>query len=177
MERVIKFNAWIPKLGLMLEAVTVYPDGMMGIGYEEFEDALKKQKGGRYEVAADEVYYKGEKDEDDIYERILTLLPGEDWFWIEKGDFIPLQFTGMEDGFKEELIEADIIKITPDEKEVVESDKETGYIFYDKKKGRFSFRDEWNEIYGIQSGDPSNKKIGNIYQNPDLVPKHENIKL
>jgi hypothetical protein len=160
--RVIKFNAWIPGIELMLEGVTVYPD-MIGIGSDEFEEQLKARKGPRYEIYDDGVYYKGKTDEEDIFDRQLTLLCGEDWYWIEKNDFIPLQLTSMNDGAGEDLFEDDIIKTGRDEH------FEIGPVIYDVEHGGFKFKSPDGSLYGITSGDLFTKKIGNMYEHFELL--------
>jgi hypothetical protein len=161
--RTIRFNAWIPSIGLMLKGVVVYGDGMIGINSETFEDQLKAKCGPRYEINDDGVYFKGNSDEDDIYDRQLTLLCGEDWYWIEQPDYIPLQFTEMEDGYMEDLYDGDIIEIdSGDESEI-------GEIVYDQTKGGFKFKSPDGELYTLTSKDLANLKLGNKYNNPELV--------
>ena len=106
--RAIEFNAWILSIGLMLESITVYPDGMIGIESDKLEDSLKDQKGDRYVIYDDGVYYKGEKEEDDIFERAFTLLSGDDWYWIEADDCIILEYSGLDDEINKQLFEGDI---------------------------------------------------------------------
>jgi hypothetical protein len=112
--RTIKFNAWIPDLEIMLTDVTVYGTGLMGIGCDELEAAVKA-KNKDWQICDDGIYLADE----DHFDRLMTILCGDDWYWIEEFDFIPLQFTGMTDGDKADIIEGDILVWTPRKPELL----------------------------------------------------------
>jgi hypothetical protein len=159
-KRLIKFNAWLPAIGLMLEGVTVYADDMIGIDSEEFENQLKEKKGPRYKIYDDVVFYKGETDEDDIFDHVFTLLTGEDWYWIEKGDFVLLEYSGWKDTKGNELWEGDICSNDAAKWEVIFN---TG-CFCGKMIGGLD-HDTHLALRGIKGL----VKIGTIFQNPELL--------
>lgn len=101
--REIKFKAFIPELNIILDDVTIYGNGQMGIGVDELEESLPKG----YELYEDTIYFVDE--EKDIFDMIMCLLPGEDWVWFEENQFIPLQYTGKKSIKGNELYENDIV--------------------------------------------------------------------
>ncbi len=94
-KREIKYKAWIPDLGIMLDDITIYGNGDMGYDEDKFKAALPKN----HELDYD--YFNGyvtkeiiNKDGEEDFEYVLPVLTGEDWIWIDESKFIPLQYTG-----------------------------------------------------------------------------------
>ncbi len=54
MKREIKFNAFVPALGIMLKNVTVYPD-MIGVSADELEKSLKA-KNDKLSICDERIY-------------------------------------------------------------------------------------------------------------------------
>jgi hypothetical protein len=105
MRRPIKYNAWVPELGLILNNVTLYANGQMGMEADAFETAIQVKNYRFY----DEEVYSVDK-EDGIDELIMSILPGEDWVYLEENQYIPLQFTGKLSIDKKEIFEGMIIR-------------------------------------------------------------------
>lgn len=101
--REIKFKAFIPELNIILDDVTIYSNGQIGIGVDKLEESLPKG----YELYEDTIYFVDE--EKDIFDRVMNILPGEDWVWFEENQFIPLQYTGKKSIKGNELYENDIV--------------------------------------------------------------------
>ena len=90
-----KFNAWIPKLEVMLHGVSVYDNGHIGIGYEELEKILK-EKNANYSICEGEIMLVDkDEDGDDVWNRKLGVLEGEDWIFFEEKDFELVPWIGV----------------------------------------------------------------------------------
>lgn len=159
MERSVKFNAWIPDLGIMLYDVAVYSGRMIGIDSDVFEKAIK-EKNKDWSVSDDGVYFSDEEH----FDRLLTVLCGDEWYWIEETDHIKLEFAGITDTEKKELFEGDLCTNEVAKWEVLFN------------KGCFCGR-----LLDPNHSEPSDmthialraikglKKIGNKYENPELL--------
>ena len=166
--REIKFNAWVPDLELMLQNVTVYADGMMGMRANDFQsyiDGMPKH----IQFINDGVYHSDE----DRFDLLLTILPGEDWIWIDEGDFVPLQYIGLKDKNGKEIYEGDVLKI--EGKDDLITFPFTGEVFWHEDAMFLVkiFNDNYPNPYWTFENFMLNEtfeKIGNIYENPELVP-------
>ena len=87
-------------------------------------------------------------------------------FWngiaVPEGDHIPLQFTGLKDKNGAEIYEGDILKIGPQAYPVVWDDKGTHGWKLDTP--HFGIGASQSTFYEV---------IGNIYENPELLRKHD----
>src|SRR4030042_1209803 len=92
MKREIKFRAWIPALGIMLYGITVYQDGMIGLSSDDFEAAVKKAN-PLFKIMDDEVILDDEENEK--FDRVMGILPGDDWYWIEEDECEILEYSGI----------------------------------------------------------------------------------
>jgi hypothetical protein len=150
-KREIKFNAWVPALKIMLYNVTLYADGMLGYDEDLFKESLLSS----HKIIDSAVYDKYD-------EPVLDFLLGEDWVWLEKSEYIPLEFSSFKSDKGEEIFEGDII------------DKKFKWTvcFED---GAFYANNEYGKAYllkdiikkRIKAGCPI-YIIGNIYQNKNF---------
>ena len=151
MNREIKFNAFLSigdgALEVMLEDVTIYPDGTMGIFSEHFEEALKPT--GWTWDNSDDCFRKGEESIDGWTHNIHQL---EDTIYF-KG--IPLQYTGYKDKNDKEIYEGHIVKCNR-----YEPAENYGVIIRD-------IRSLPSELFGSNLN--YREIIGNIYQNKDIL--------
>ncbi|KKK83680.1 hypothetical protein LCGC14_2790960 [marine sediment metagenome] len=154
--REIKFRALLEfedGFKLMLNPVIVSP-GMIGFDYQLIQDALK---GTKYSLEDDGVHWADE----DHFDKMYDLLSGEDWFWAE--DVEPMQYTGLKDksGEGEELYHKDLI---------VNSSRNGGKPHIVEWSEWYA---GWVGVYGgleylISTELHEIKKVGNIYENPEL---------
>ena len=156
--RQIKFRAWIPQIKTMLHNVTVYPD-MIGLDAGDFEGSLPME----YSFDGSEIWCH-EEDKEGI---LMTVLEGEDWVFLEEGQFHLMQFTGLMDKNGKEIYEGDIVRITAGEEwqGMRELDKMcpvkyvgASFCPVDKDDSCYDF----GMIEEIEV-------IGNIYETPELL--------
>lgn len=174
--RKIKFKAWIPSAKLMLDEITIYNDGQIGISDSKLHLACDK---AGLECDGESIYDKEEN-------HALNLLSGDDWYWIEEGESILLQFTGLKDKNGKEIYEGDIV--TCDEYTIIGRPGErfssfTGYVKYSEQASRYWImipyadgKEKYNNLsmggqYGDENGIQltSMEVIGNIYENAGLL--------
>lgn len=171
--REIKFNAWVPDLKLMLYNVTIYSDGTIGMCVDDFQSYIDEMP-KHIKFIDDGVYYSDE----DHFELLLTILPGEDWICLDNDDVIPLQYTGLKDKNGKEIYEGNILNHkTTFENNMADRrfqshtellvgfengcfiDLNTGINLFDKMSIVSSFKHEFTNF----------EIIGNIYENPELL--------
>jgi uncharacterized phage protein (TIGR01671 family) len=157
--KTIKFRAWIPALKIMLDDITFYGDGMLGIDLDSFEESLPP----KHELIDDEVYNKDFENGNDICESVMSILPGEDWIWLEKGQFEIMQFTGLKDKNGKEIFEGDILKTWYSRDmsglDIIKLIIEVEYEI-NEKSGTSGFEIPFLDHCEI---------IGNIFENPELI--------
>jgi len=113
MKQELKFNAYIPDLGMMLEGVCIYSGGDIGLGYDEFNSALKKAH-PEYTLDSEEGrIYREFKDEegDEDTEDIMTVNIGEDWVFVDSSKVHVLQFTGFKNNRWIEICAGHVVQL------------------------------------------------------------------
>lgn len=161
MKRKIKYRAWIPDLGLMLYDVTLYADGMMGMCVDDFQSYIDRMP-KHIQFINDGVYHA----DDDHFDLLLTVLQGEDWIWIDEGDFVPLQYVKC--CGKNEIYEGDVLRYI--DIEGSETLMEVKWIDYSWNVVSINWGNELlSEVFTrVKFNDETLKKVGNIYENPEL---------
>lgn len=151
-KRVIKFDAFIPALGLMLEGVDVYANGTIGISFDDLANTVEEEG---FSINEDWV-------EDKEGNRVLNLLCGEEYFWLESNQYKLRQYTGLSDKIGCEIFEGDIIQVDDMESTV------GVVVYYD---GRFSLKQKSFAYSSLTAYNPNimTEVIGNIYEHPDLL--------
>lgn len=96
-------------------------------------------------------------------------------YLLESGNVIPgyivQQFTGLYDAFKNEIYEGDIVAPV---KELSEWLNHPLIVGWHEKKGRWYYtnQDVYRDMYQVgKIANNSCKVIGNIFENPELIPK------
>jgi len=148
MNKKLKFRAWIPELKLMLYGFALYPDGMIGIGSEDFEEQLKKVNPGFY-IDWNDNCIRLKRSGQATDEHILNILTGEDWIWLE--DVVDImQYIYQSEG----------------KKDVYEKD----YVFDISMQKNILIQDDFTiAAYKNIDSYQINEPIGNIFQNPELL--------
>jgi uncharacterized phage protein (TIGR01671 family) len=165
--REIKFRAWIPDLSIMLDNITLYGSGMMGYDYDKFQsyiDGLPKH----IQFIEDGIYHSDE----DHFDLLLTVLPGEDWIWIEENNFIPMEFTGIKDINGVDIYEGYILRAryAPSYKlnkfEVKWNNSSASFVCYRKHENS---KVQFEQLPFCPSNSMEDLEvIGNIHENPEL---------
>ncbi len=161
MKREIKFNAFIPALGIMLQNVTVYPD-MIGVSADELEKALKA-KNEKLRICDGGIYLI----DDDHYDLVMSLLCGDDWYWIENNNCDVLQFSGYKDSNGNDLFVGHLLSPMTKYIGPMEIVIEDGAFYCKHKYNRWGllsrlFDSDIRKIY-------SPFVIGSVYENPELL--------
>jgi hypothetical protein len=103
--REIRFNAWLPDLEIMLPNITVYCDAdQIGIDSDTLHELIRA-KNEKWAILDDGVYFS----DDDHFDRLLSLLCGDDLYYIDYSDCIVLEYSGENDINGQKLFEGDII--------------------------------------------------------------------
>lgn len=164
MNREIKFQAYLPTLGIMIEEFSLYPDGMLGIDSGTLNDQLE-EKGFTIDDSGD-IYKKG-----DDKNMLLNIMCGDEWYWIDDKHIKLRQYSTITDKDGKELYDESIIR-----------DEETGGI-YIVKFGQVPLLhytgyycqsvSKENRIISLNNDADSDRnskitEIGNTYQNPEI---------
>lgn len=170
MKREIKFKAWIPKLKIWLEEISISTaDNVLGVCADYLEETIK----GRFIIIDDEIYLPNDYPEEDSRERVMSLLCGEEYYWIEAGEFELVGFTGIKDKLHNEIYEGDIVS---DEKTIftVEYNTQNSGFWIVAQK---TISNEPFVLMTLNSNTVGNgyfdrkdlEVVGNIYENPELL--------
>jgi len=104
----------------------------------------------------------------DTHVKIFMSQDEEEWISDLKDNLILMQSTGLKDSNKVEIYEGDIVRETrrPPAK------NELYTVEYREEVGAFMFKDQYNDYDPyIDMGEI--EKIGNIYENPELIERKE----
>jgi hypothetical protein len=175
--REIKYNAYIPDLEIILNDITLYGGGMMGIDEDEFKESLPKNV--RLDYDSDSYGYtdviRDLPDTDEEYETAMKVLQGEDWIWIEKGRFIPLQLTCLSDMNGKLLYEKDIIKFSYFDNVTKQNEYIYGVIEFENgsfvvKEPKYEYtKKNMPETLFKWLSDEKCEFVGNSIVNPELI--------
>jgi hypothetical protein len=173
--REISFNAWIPKLSVMLETVTVHTGGMIGMHFDDFKTTVEE---AGHKIDDDEVV---DKDGN----KLMELMQGEDYVFIDDIECVTLQYSGYEVKGKAMVYEGDIVELKNEDGKKITAVCEYGRArrnmaaemdqtirvdiegFYFKlSDGKKTF--PIVENYAGKHDLSIMKKVGNIFQNPAL---------
>lgn len=163
MSREIKFRSFLnvaDKIKVVLEEVTIYPDGMQGMNYDDFVNDVQ---GVGYNFDGDHFSNANDSEAELIEGYKYNVQTGDDWIFFEG---TPLQFTGLKDKNEKEVYEGDIV--------------DAGYGRAKVVFNSGCFMLEWiydteasMEILGIDRNMRRNRLlievIGNIYETPELL--------
>jgi hypothetical protein len=148
-----KFRAWFPDLKLMLYEITLYPEGMIGIDADRFENALRSVN-PLFHIFEDGVFLVDH--ENHIFDHLIPISHGDEWYYFGKDDFVVMEFFGLKDKNGKDIYTEDIIAISidkriPIQRPVVKRDmmdnevirnEVTGYV---DVKGRALYKIIWEE--------------------------------
>ena len=102
---------------------------------------------------------------DELQKATISLLNRPDK--VVKDEFVVMQFTGRVDKSGREIYECDILKHIPDGYEP----HELLEVFWDEELDAFSSRSlDKRHLYQTPIMENDYKVIGNIYENPELLP-------
>lgn len=162
MSREIKFRAWVPKMESMIEDVTVYPNGLIGMSDDDFHNCFEDDSKYHYDDYSCCVVKKNESDnENSSEEKMFEPLMGEEWVWIEENDNELMQYTGLKDKNGVEIHEDDIVKFRTN------NTNEVAKVYW-VSRGWALFNP--SKYMGYDGhGLYSCEVIGNIYENPKLI--------
>lgn len=173
-KREIKFRAFLPKAGIMLEGVMVYHlSSLVSVDYEQVKEAVEN-KG----LVLDDDESICTKDG----EKLMELMIGDDWFFIKEEDVIIMQFSDMIAKDEVDIYEGDIIEIINEDNETVRVVCEYGTArrvmnggtevdiqgFYLKLPNGLKTFPIVNNYLGKHDLEIMSV-VGNIYENPDLI--------
>ena len=109
-QRQIKFNSYIKALHIILTDVDVYANGMIGIE----ADKLNEQLALTEKYILDDTIYQTivptMSGDDDAW--LMTVILGQDYIWIEEGQYVLLQYINITDMHLKELYVGDLFKST-----------------------------------------------------------------
>ena len=146
----------------------------MGVSEDYLTDAIKD----KYILSDDAVLPLNYFDENVSSEPVMTILTGEDYCWIEEGDFTLVQHTGLHTGDGRLIFEGDLLQWVDDK-----GLNDTVYyeVFFDNGDGPSTngFKMSRTHYKGSLCGGfipPFNlhstsrmRVAGNIFQNPELL--------
>jgi len=156
--RELKFRAWIPSLEIMLEEITLYPYGDIGIESDELSKKLA-EKDSRLSIDWDSECIRLIDEDNDLFENVLEVMTGDDWIQINSNDCIIMQYVGLFDKNKNDIIEGDVLENPIRLKGHVVYFEGAFYWKYINKEGT-------QLMAALNNGLLKNKeKTGNIYEN------------
>ena len=162
MKREIKFKAWIKVLEIMLEDVSVYPHGDIGIESDKLSKKLS-EKDSRLSIDWDSECIRLIDEDNDLFENVLSIMPGDDWIQIDSNKIDLIQYIGLKDQNSNKIYEGDIYK---------NPTGLIGVIIFMNSAFMYKYKNKQNKIIysHIDEGFLKNKTMmGNIYENPELI--------
>lgn len=176
----VKFNAWIPKIEIMLKNVSVYDSGIIGISEKDLLNQLPDNLYVDYECEC--IYEIKEKGKSgDIPHSVVGILLGMDWFYFDEDQYVLLMSTGKHTLKGREVFEGDVLfeEIEDDEGDVrvyfivvwIEETSSFGLLcdfeYIDYEDGRLEELD-LQELSGLQSINKLHY-AGNIFFNRNKI--------
>ena len=77
--KTLQFKAFIPKLGITLADIAIYPSGLIGMHPESLEEELPVG----YQLVDDSIFNTNE-DKDEF---VMSILEGDEWIWLEENQY------------------------------------------------------------------------------------------